>query len=398
MSRLLMSGFELGDATSEGFTLTGAGLTFATDQFRTGSRSMKIASAATTSYLQKSITGVLGRTYYARVYMRYSTTPTVNSMQIMKFVFGAADCSLNINTAGKLSIGSSAGGIGSSTDVVPTGVFHCIEFRLFVQTGSDAFEVRLNGETVILNNAFALSESALSLLRVGFDATPAANTDYWLDDFALNDDQGTDQNSWPGPGSIHYLRPASQVSVTASTWQKPGAAVTAMNTSVDNIPPVYGADSTNVAQAEDMVRDAANTANADLVLATDTYDSKVAAGDVITVAQGVALTGSSSATDTAGNFDVTSNPTFAAASDFAAFDNGVASATVTTWRRIETIFTYLPTVTRSSGAQLRMRKVTAITRVALVNMMALVVEATPRSDPPRIPHRHVNGLVLRGRR
>ena len=376
MARLYTSSLELGDAVSSGLTLTGATIT--ADRPRTQARSLK--TTGVDQYGARAFTGVTARNYYARCYFNAEDLPSGgNRLGVIEWVStGGNTVIVYVLATGAIGVqGTGFTTRTSATGLVVPDTWYRLEMRCLVNTaGTDEIEVRLNGTTVLTTEAANWSTTVLSAVRFGndYDSPVAA----WYDDMALNDDQGANQNSWPGDGRVYKLIPVSDPGTSNLNWTKPGGVTTNRHTSVDNVPPVYGADSTAGAQAERMVRNAfASGTGQNLTLVTGTYTAAgIAAGDSIALVHPVAITGASTATDITGNIGLGANPVEGALG-FAAFDNGVASATATTWRRQEGAVSYSPSVTRGTGATIDVRRTSATAGTVMVNSVALLVEAVP---------------------
>lgn len=372
------SGFELAHQQAEGLILSGTP-TFATDRVRTGARSLKI-DAGVLEYVLLNLTFVSGRDYWIRDYFQFDALPGANPQLIFGVQQGGGSgwVELRVDSSGDLSLESQAGAIANGVASLVPDTWYKVSMRIrFNAAGNEEYEVKVDDTIVLATATQATITTAWAQVFIGMNAGSATGVSAsWHDDFAINDDQGADQNTWPGAGSVHYLFPAADPGTSSANWQKPGGATTNRHTSLDSPPPIYETYDSTSGSAEQYLRNAATGANAALLLNTGSYDSIIPPTDSIALMQLIAETGSSSATDTAGDFGVSANPVIAQEA-FAAFDNGVASGTVTTWPRRAGIVVYDPVVTRSNPATLQIRKVTSTTRVAIVNALVLIVESVP---------------------
>ena len=379
MARLYTSGFELGHVQAEGLTASGTP-TFDTSTFRTGAASLAVNAASTYAY--RSFTGATGRGYYARAYLRVAATPTAE-IRLLTFATSSALSTLNANvrvgTDLKLVLRDTNGTV-VYTDATARSSGQWYQVELFINVaaaGNSSVELRVDNVSVYSSASFAASNTAPGVLVFGQTTATAPGTTVFFDDVALNDDQGASQTTWPGAGEVRYLRPASDPGSSSANWTKPGGATSNRHTSVDNTPPVFETYDSTSASAEDYVSNAVNGAGAALILDCTSYTTGgVPDADSITLVQALADTGSSSSTDTAGTLGISANPVVAQAS-FAAFDNGIASATATTWPRQEGTVSYVPTPTRATAPTIRVEKTTGTTRVAIVNALAVLVESAP---------------------
>lgn len=392
MARLGTFGAETGHDQAEGLANVGSGMSYATDRVRTGTRSFKCTAAATSSYKNFAITGSTGRWYYGRWYINVDSIASLGASGLeiggiestaatfwyavpCLFSDGKIDI-LNGNNGGSNVLPGTTTNLGSLSD----DTWYCIELGVFIAAAAgsdDRVILKIDGVQVYDSGLFNFSTVAPNSFHWGHNQATASGSDAWWDDVALNDDQGSDQNTWCGRGKVYFLLPASDPGTSSANWTKPGGATTNRHTSVDNVPPVFETYDSTSASAEDYQRNAVSGANAALNITLQSYTAAgIGANDQIKVLLPVAVTGSSSATDTAGDIGISSNPTIAQAA-FTAFDNGVASSTATTWPRQVGTVTYNPSVTKGTGPVMQIRKGTATTRVAIVTLMGMYVDVLP---------------------
>lgn len=327
--------------------------------------------------LNTSASFTSGRHYFLRVYMRWGGFgSTYSQVQVRN---GSTDYfGLRITTSGVVQLWRDQGvgapvQVGSDGPTLATDRWYRLDLRFMVNTAStsDYLEGRVNGET-FASGTVDLGNTLPNTLYISGGAT---STNVHLDDVAMNDDQGTDQNSWPPEGRIVHLWPMSD-SAVGTGWQKPGGATTGLYSSVDNRPPQGIADSTSGTNAEKQIRNATSTTTGNYDANVQSYEEAgITANDRIVCLRGVAATGSSSATDTAGAIRMVSNPADGADNNFTAFDNGIAGTYPTNWPTPKwTGYFYAPAVTRATRPVLRIGKRTNTTRVALVCQMSVQVE------------------------
>lgn len=390
MARLFTTGAELGHIQAEGLTATGANATFATDRARTGSRSLKVLPTSASTWFGRTLTWVNARDYWVRAYFQTDTIgPAGNPALILGTVAGSwAELRLEPNGAGAIRFATAGGHSNlSAAGVISADTWHRIEVRFHYDTtagvqASEGYEVLVDGVSVLSGN-IDMGGSLPTAVFFGQDSGTAAvagTGPFWYDDIAINDDQGADQNSWPGAGEVRYLRPvAALANGEGANWVKPGGSSTDRHTSLDNAPPVFETYDSSAASAEDYLHNVTGGTNVQQNISLEVEDYTTAglgASDVVSLVQLVMITGSSSGTDTAGELTGVSNPAITLFS-FAAFDNGVASATPTTWPRQASTVVYSPTVTKGDRPVVLVRKATSTTRVALINALALIVESVP---------------------
>jgi hypothetical protein len=391
VARLSTIGFEFGSILADGFQDQGGfgtgEIAYETSTVRTGARSLKIAGTATDAYIYVTPSIVSGRAYFMRAYWRIAALPSgADEAYVMGVAqMGSEWFELKVTQNGELRIQHTGSvTVDSSSGLIAADTWYRIELKFQFNTSAgsnDLYEVKLDGTTVIGPTTATICTTAPGRLFWGQNdaASPSGNPNYFIDDLAVNDDQGSDQNTWPGEGSVYTLRPVSDPGTSSANWQKPGGSTSNRHTSVDNIPPVYETYDSTSSSAEDYVRNAVSGAGAQLNLTTGTYTAAgVGASDTVTVVQPVATTGSSSGTNTAGTLGAPSNPTIAQLS-FTTFDNGIAGSAESSWLRQTGTVTYNPSVTKGTGVSLRVEKTTATTRVAIVNSLGILVEAQPAS-------------------
>jgi hypothetical protein len=375
MARLFTSGAELGHVQAEGFTTPGAGgaPTFETTIKRTGVASLTVA--AVNQYGNRALTTVLGRTYYFRFYYQFSNNPTALHRPFTTLTSGIILEMVNTTRVLRI-LNLSATTLATGTTVLNEDTWYRIEVAVNVPAaGNGTVELKIDGNVEIASASYSIGNSAITGCRFGFGGNAGGITALYYDDMAINDDQGSDQNSYPGAGSVYALLPAAdpQTGTAFANWTKPGGATTARHTSVDNVPPIYIADSTAAGDAEKMLRNPTNAAsNLELDL-TDYTTAGVPSGETIVLVQPIAGTGSSSATDTSGGLELVSNPAVTSKA-ITAFDNGIASTTATTWPRAEGNIVYNPTVTRGTRPRIRLARA-ATARTVMTNMLGLLVES-----------------------
>jgi hypothetical protein len=377
MSRLYTGGAELGQAQADGLTVSNAP-TIDTAVKRSGVASFK--ATATNTYHQRAFAGVLARTYFIRAYYRIPSAPTGlhRPFQVGQSS-GTAILALEmVNGTNVLRLLNGLGTtLATGTKVLSANTWYRIEISLnMAAAGNSAFELRIDGVTDI-SGSFTLNNAAPGQLRFGCTSGNIGGlAAIYHDDVAINDDQGADQNSWPGVGAVYALLGAADPGTGTATanWTKPGGATTNRHTSVGK-PLVYQADSTLVADAEKFVRNPTNAASEFEIDMTDYTAGGVPSGETIRLIQPVAGTGSTSATDTTGSIECLSNPVIASKA-LTTFDNGIASSTPTTWPRADGDVVYNPTVTRDTRPRVRLSRAAA-NRIVMCNMVALVVETGP---------------------
>lgn len=387
MARLVTSGLDMGlfptganASEGEGFLPGGVPSSDTVNPRLGQGRCAKAASGdATARYTGWSIASpTLGRTYYFRSYIRPSALPSLGTLRVMEVYTAAFGflCAVRLNAAGKLEFLNTAGTVvGTGTTVLPTGAYSRVELSINVaSSGASSFTVRLEGVAEITGTA-TITNTAPGYFSTGKCNAVNPTIDLYWDDVALNDDQGSDQNSWAGDGKITLLKPAADSAV--GVFQKPGGGTTNLYTSVDNIPPVGIGDSTNVADAEKSIRGGFAAGNYDVTL-QDYVTAGVENGAIVKVVQALASVGRSVASPAVnGQIRMLANPSESdpGANLVAPTINGThASATGGNHLVARGAKIYSPTVVYGTGPTLRLRKTDAAAQALYCDSLGAYVE------------------------
>ena len=401
MARLLTLGFEQQQVNATAGTaeagITGTPvITTTAGEFRSGAAALKCTTNATQA-LHQSFSGLaLVTTYFIRAYLRFSVMPTAATTMLLSPRNAAgAIVSARITSAGKLQLwrdqlagAASALQLGSdSAATLTTGTWYRIELSLKVNgtSATDDTELLLDGVSVASSvGAVNITDAAMNSLRAGHATAPgAAGCTCFVDDVAVNDSTGTDQNSWPGEGSIVALRPASD-SARAAGWLTGAGGTTNLFDAVDNVPPVGVAAPTATSQISNAV--STTTENYDAVTGTYTAAGVTGTVKVVQVIAQIADSGTAAAT-VAARLNHTANPASGAA-DVSGLTNAAAAvgASPAGWQVRYGPVQYNPTVTPGTGATVRIGKNTASTTALYADYLALLVEYAPggtTAQPPR---------------
>lgn len=318
MSRVVTVGFE-GEPKAVGEFLSFEGrvdagtVTRETAVKRSGNAAWKFNPGAgnTLAYVSHSWgnLGLFG--YYVRAYFRFDTIPSATTrLLLMRTSTGVALVNARVTSAGKLQLYNEVGAaqIGSdSAATLTTGIWYRIEMFCRTETGAtDSCELRLDGVTVASATGLTLSDLQVYQALIGLVNSPGANRVAYVDDMAVNNDQGTQNNTWPGEGKVVYLSPVSDNARDAN-WTAGAGATTDLWDAVNALPPagVAAASATNTSQIKNVASDAVGNYDANV-------QSYAAAGlipsDRITLVQAVAPVGTSS-TGISGALKIVSNPT-----------------------------------------------------------------------------------------
>lgn len=389
MARLFTSGFEINEPVSApGLSPDGqpnsSNALSSTVQVRSGTYALRINPTAATAYRNFTHTGVLGRTYFARFYLFIASAPLAD---FNIFYMNTVIPSIVLTSSRTLYLKNNAGAvqIGSASSAISLNTWTMVELSWTIGSGSiDSAELRVEGSTIASATAQAWSDSAHGSFRLG-DAN-SGTCDLYFDDFSLNDDQGTVQNSWAGEGRIVLLKPIS-LNANGGSWTDDAAATTsaALFAAVDNTPPNGIADTT-AGGGNHQDRNAAANTSLDMNM-TDYTTAGIAATDRIRAIVPIICTAAPVVTGAkTGSVGVVSNPTIAniafvnGASAAANFWAGAAAGTYpTNWKWEKGTATYDPSVTPGTSPVMRVT-ITGGTasRVAIVDFMGMYVEYSPK--------------------
>lgn len=201
MSRLITSGFE-GATVADGLS-GGPGASLAVDRVRRGSQSLKLPAATVNGYAGYLFAGVHGRWYRQRGYFWVAPGTPAASGAILLGADSAGWSVVILRTTGLRLTYSGASGnadlVVLPPEQVPRDRWFMLEYGFRTSAGGVAdFEVRVDGVTRLLQTG-PWSTGTIADAYWGNWQNSAPGFDMWVDDAALNDDQGPAEDaSWPG--------------------------------------------------------------------------------------------------------------------------------------------------------------------------------------------------------
>jgi hypothetical protein len=332
---------------------------------------------------------------YLRIYFKVPAFPSAALVKMFKISSsGGTDnpvfVSVRITNGGQLQLWNDFTGlqIGSSSSALSTGQYYRLEIFQSIGVGStDAVELRLDSNTIVTTSGISLgSDIAPTTISLGWlGNAPGANKIIYLDDFAVNDDQGTDQNTWPGEGKVVLLLPTAD-SAVGTGWTLGTSTAIAANgfDAVNNKPPVGVADLTAGSDPK-QIRNATSNANSNYDATLQSYQAAgIGPDDIVKLIVPIVSTAAPVTTSSKqGTVGVVSNPAIAnialgAAGTAGAFWQGnAAGAYPTGWKWSYGTTTYNPSVTRNIAPVMRITQVTSSTRIAMVDFMGMYIEYEP---------------------
>lgn len=176
-----------------------------TSPVRTGTYAMRITSLSSGQDKgMQHITG--GNTFYVRFYLRIATAPSAENR-----VSGIETATyITVDNSRQLRLYDEDGVIGSASSALDANTWYCVEYMMDKSgsAGSHIVAARLNGVQFASASNRSISTSVGAIKFGGNLGSEAQTTgDWFFDDIGINDSSGSKQNSWPGGGSVVYLRP-----------------------------------------------------------------------------------------------------------------------------------------------------------------------------------------------
>jgi hypothetical protein len=405
MVRLLTAGAETLNAiadnkTMEGGITTSGTVTVDTGTVNTGSKSFKCDTGAgnAVAYVEKTFTGALATTYYARAWVNLSAAPGTEAPFIQFLQSTNEVAMVRVRTGGSTRLFWGGSNQGTSSVVITDGLWHCVEISLQINSGSadDSIELVVDGVSELSFTSQTIGTAALTAVRFGWPGAtvPGANKVIYLDDLSLNDSTGSNQTSFAGVGREVLLLPISD-NALGTGWTNDNLVNTTTNLweCVNNTPPIGIADTTS-STTSDQNRNATASANSNYDANLTTYTTAgIASGDTINVLDPIVATAAPVTTSAKqGTVGVSSNPVIAnvalsATGTSGAFWAGATAGTYPTgWKASHGTATYAPSVTLNSSPVLRITQVTSSTRIAMVCFMGLYVDYTPAPAAGQVPY------------
>lgn len=404
MTRLVFSGFETGfeNATTK---TSGAGtsITYDATIHRGGAdRSVKFTvTAAQYAALDYTISGVVNRSYFSRVYIYIATLPATRTEDLMTYVDSTGTINIlgiRLKTDGNLDFyNHTTATVLATTSTAPAqNTWHKIEMAYQDKTGSlgnEYMEFRLNNEVIYVTQSGNADNGPIKLsIGVGNSVGNDTCTVYF-DDLAINDDQGSNNNTWPPDEVVVFLKPTSD-NARGANWTGGAGGTTNLWDAVNNIPPVgvANASATNTSQIKNAASDSSGNYDANI----ETYASKgIVPGNKITAVQGVWNIGCSSATSTSGATHVVSNPAEGAETSIN-FSNGVGAVGTwsSNWKGQWNTIIENPSVTFTTAPVLRIGKRQATTRIGHCDQMGLSVAYSPIVERKSVITQAVNRAAV----
>jgi hypothetical protein len=375
MTRLFQTGFEIQTHITGGGGPDGNTSNFSTSTKRSGAASLRLAASSNSS------AGIPSNTSTGKVYLRtyfYKTGNHSSAHNIWAFSF-TANGTVAINSSGQIYLLSQAGvQIGSASSALSDNTWYRIEVELdFTTGGQTTVTLKLDGTTL----GSGITAASLSgMTTANFYGPPVgASVTYYYDDFAMNDNSGSVNNSWCGAGAVLLMLPDADVQ--DGSWTVASGGNTNQYDSINNTPPT-GSAASDAARIENIDGSPDNSTD-ELRVSTPSYTSLgLASGATVNAIIPWVCAGEEVSTGTKSiSFGLLSNPA-GSLNAVADVTNGVTGAVGTypaTWYWQKGAAIEAPSVTLGTAPQLNLRKTDTGTRSATVCFLGAYVDYTPAS-------------------
>jgi hypothetical protein len=285
MTRLQTAGAETGALSTEDILSTGT-ISIQSSLVRSGAFAFSVSDAVGSTYIRTAWTFVASRWFMSRCWIRV-VPPTSGNEILLSLVHNTtAIQNYVLASDGNLYRGSVSGTLVAT---LTSGQWYCFELGLWCDSTTQRQVIlRINGsqvDNVISTNSLTLPGNTVRFGMPGSQGAVSGRT-IAMDDVALNDDTGSENNSWPDVnGQIVLLAPSSNESV-GTNWKGGAGGEIAPNhyDRVNNAPPLGQASAgSDGVQIRDAV--ASSVQNADFRLPS--YQSVIGTDKVVTVVQSV---------------------------------------------------------------------------------------------------------------
>jgi hypothetical protein len=211
--RLYSSGFELNSTTADMEWTSFTAGSIQTSVKNGGTYAYASGTGGAQSFASQTFAAANSNgPFFARgyVYVGEATTQESSIMEL-RDSGGTRRAYITIRNSRELRLYDEDGQIGSDSSVLTLNTWYRIELKINTTPSSGSHEVegRIDGSSFASSSTRSISTGVAQLV-VGNNIANAGPTvqgyNYW-DDVAINQNVGTVQNSWPGPGLIFHLSP-----------------------------------------------------------------------------------------------------------------------------------------------------------------------------------------------
>lgn len=210
MARIWSSGAELNSnaAGMEYDTFSTATISLVTSPVRYGAYSLKFTSAGASQSINYQFSSNTGP-FFIRFYLNINKLPTITNTI---FKFNGSLVGLKLTTTGTLQLFQAVGSqVGSDSAALNLNRWYRIEVKVDTTpaSGSRVLHALIDGVEFAGTDTSTLSTTSGS---VNFGTNMDSEADsggeiFYVDDIAINDNTGSFQNSYPGPGAIIHIHP-----------------------------------------------------------------------------------------------------------------------------------------------------------------------------------------------
>ena len=206
-SRLWSSGFELNSLAAGveiNNTITNGSIV--TSPVNSGTYSWRNNPSGTIVKFTQSFDTSANKTIFLRLYLRIATQPAINSLLLVS----ADDISINANfrirfSGSGIRIMDSVNTQQGSDVSLNTGQWYRIEVKCFSNSTTGTLDLLVDGVSMV--STTSNNTGGFSFQQIQFGSGATLTHDYCVDDIAINDANGSFQNSYPGAGNIIHLHP-----------------------------------------------------------------------------------------------------------------------------------------------------------------------------------------------
>lgn len=238
MARIFTNGFENNTATTklDQWNANTGSPTIGTAAIRTGARAGTITSATSGTakgfgYAWLATNG--NGPYFLRFYLDIVTAPNADTtIAAFQTDVGTQQVTVVLTTTRTLKLFTQDGAvqIGSASSAITAGAFNRIELSMnnTPASGSKTAALLLNGATVASSSTLTSTNMTAGVINfnlgVNWEGEAMTTGSLAFDDVALNDATGSFQTTYPGAGSVIYLRPDSAGDANTFSTQTGGTA------------------------------------------------------------------------------------------------------------------------------------------------------------------------------
>lgn len=237
-ARLFTCGFEENALATTMWTTAGSNATIVTTTPHSGTNSLQLASTTNKTITRNLAAAVTApnTVFFARFYWQTSSAGQADS-RIFSNNSSVSTYGVSVTklTSGKMRLRNNpTAETVDSTMTITANTLYRLEVRHKISdtAGEEELRIYLGDATTPLETVtmtFAGTADTLPTDILVFTLEDSAlnnNLTYLYDDIAINDDSGSFQTSWPGPGKIALVKPASDTTVT---WTKGGSGPSGTN-------------------------------------------------------------------------------------------------------------------------------------------------------------------------